>query len=921
MACPTTSPAPLRSHRADMIAVLILVAIPLVWFGIPALVGRALAPGDDAIQNFPLRVLAGRQLAAGHLPVFDPYIWGGAPLLGGWNAGALYPFTFLFAILPATGAWAINEIVVYVVAAVGLYAFLRVLPLSPVPSALGAATFSFAGAMDVHLAHFGLVAGMSWIPFVLLAMVKLSRQPTRSGRGLWIAGLGVAGGLSVLAGEPRAIDTTVIVAVLYFVWLAVRLRRRALPFILSVVGGTALATLLGAVQWLPGAMAVATSQRANDTFALFSSGSLTPRWLSLILVPGLLGGSGSFGTSGWLPGYNLPEVMGYVGLLPVVGAFALLGTLRRRRPLPDWLVWHAVALAGGLLAVGSFTPLGHFLSAFPLFGGQRLQSRNIAITDFALAVLLAYWVEAVLHQVRRGRATDRARYLALLPLVAAGLLAAAAVAGPVRVATMLGASGPRIAHAVAQRPVFVVTLVLVLASAAIVTGVGRLAPRRRAGLLVIFVLVDLIAFNVTDVWNIAPGLGKAASPPPKSHPTGASPATLAAAPGLGETGRFAMYDPDGVIDNQLRVLHSPDLNLYDGLFSVQGYSAIVDGRYAEATGSHAAEGRGYNELSPSAVEDGLLDQMDATTLVTSPSYLVRPSDAAAAADASPSAPADGQGPGTRVVAAGADARWDFGETLAVSTISLPWVPSGDLAVATAPWRVALVEPGGRLAWQQVTFAARPSGGFVIRLAQPAPGVGVVIRPTGASGTAGPPVIETVPGSYFVVNGALEDALLSHWSFDGDEGPLAYFTNRHAVAPLSLRALKGVALSTATVRARSGPALEPTSAAVDTPAGAEVIRAVTMIPGWTATWTPSTGGDTVPLAVRRTGLVQAVDVPAGRGIVTWQYDAPGLEPGLIMTLLGVGLVLGLVGGALFIRRLPPPAVHESRLRTARERVPN
>ena len=136
MASPTTSPTPwIRAHRSDVIAVIMLAAVPALWFGIHAVAGRLVAPGDDAIQNFPLRVLAGRQLAAGHLPVFDPYIWGGAPLLGGWNAGALYPFTFLFAILPAAAAWAINEIVVYAVAALGLYAFLRVLPLSPVASA------------------------------------------------------------------------------------------------------------------------------------------------------------------------------------------------------------------------------------------------------------------------------------------------------------------------------------------------------------------------------------------------------------------------------------------------------------------------------------------------------------------------------------------------------------------------------------------------------------------------------------------------------------------------------------------------------------------------------------------------------------------------------------------------------------------
>ena len=37
---------------------------------------------------------------------------------------------------------------------------------------------------------------------------------------------------------------------------------------------------------------------------------------------------------------------------------------------------------------------------FPLYGGERLQNRNIVITDLALAVLVAYWADRL--------ATDRA---------------------------------------------------------------------------------------------------------------------------------------------------------------------------------------------------------------------------------------------------------------------------------------------------------------------------------------------------------------------------------------------------------------------------------------------------------------------------------------------------------------------------------
>ena len=46
----------------------------------------------------------------------------GTPLLGGLNAGALYPLTVIFAFVPPIAAWVINCIAVYVIAATGMFA-------------------------------------------------------------------------------------------------------------------------------------------------------------------------------------------------------------------------------------------------------------------------------------------------------------------------------------------------------------------------------------------------------------------------------------------------------------------------------------------------------------------------------------------------------------------------------------------------------------------------------------------------------------------------------------------------------------------------------------------------------------------------------------------------------------------------------
>ena len=191
------------------------------------------------------------------------------------------------------------------------------------------------------------------------------------------------------------------------------------------MAGLALGAGLGAVQWLPGLATIASSQRGADSMALYSSGSLPVRWVLLTLVPDLLGGSGSLGQPSFFGFYNLTEVTSYVGILPLVAAFALLGRLRWRSRPPDWLVWHIMALAGVALALGGNTPLGNVLYHLPLFGDQRLQSRNILVLDLALAVLLAYWADQPFGQTRT-RPVTRETVLGVLPPLA---VMAAAVLG------------------------------------------------------------------------------------------------------------------------------------------------------------------------------------------------------------------------------------------------------------------------------------------------------------------------------------------------------------------------------------------------------------------------------------------------------------------------------------------------------------
>ena len=83
--------------------------------------------------------------------------------------------------------------------------------------------------------------------------------------------------------------------------------------------------------------------------------------------------------------------------------------------------------------------------------------------------------------------------------------------------------------------------------------------------------------------------------------------------------------------------------------------------------------------------------------------------------------------------------------------------------------------------------------------------------------------------------------------------------------------------------------EATAATVFSPYGARVVRSVAAISGWSATWQPR-HGPAAALAIQRDGLVQAVDVPPGLGVVTWSYTPPGFPAGLALSLAAAALVL-------------------------------
>jgi hypothetical protein len=594
-----------------------------------------------------------------------------------------------------------------------------------------------------------------------------------------------------------------------------------------------------------------------------------------------------------------------------------------------------MALAGIVLALGGNTPVGSLLVHLPLFDSQRLQSRNILIADLALAVLLGYWADQPFRaggrrflRVRGRRGPDLETVLALLPPLAVLAVVTLGLCWGAGLLRWLRVSPGATSLDGLLKP-WLVPYLLIAGGAIAFVIVGRhLRPVARSRWLAGFVLADLVIFTLLGVVAVLPHPGSrdsgtaAAAPAAASRTAGrAAPARSPAArtppartppaepiAALGYPGRFAIYDPGQLNGRDLSLLGAPDLNVITRTPSVQGYSSLVSGFYASATGSHRATGDGQDVLDPRAVRTGVLDQLDTSALLTVPAYLTTRSGTAAAgrAAASPGSP----GTGRREVAARHQATWYFAEPLGVTRLEVPDADARqDAAQGT---RIGLLTSGGAPRWFRAA-AAGPAR-LAISLPRALTSVAVVAQAGGQSARLSPASVTDSDGRVFVADGQLQDALIPpRWGYAGRDGSFAVFEDHLASGPLRLQAIPGRPAPGASVRRVAGSAAAPAAAAVFSPHGVRVIRSVAATAGWTAIWHPR-HGRSAALSVRRDGLVQAVDVPAGRGVVTWSYRPPGFRMGFALSLGATALILLAVISGLLVsrsRRRRAPAVPKPR----------
>ncbi len=383
------------------VAALGLLALAALGFFWRVLAGQNWMPADggDLVSFlYPSYRFAASTLRAGEWPLWNPYLYGGVPHLGDIQAGFLYPPNLLlFKLWPDFPYVALQNLTIAHIAfaGAGMYLLLaRGLRLGRIPAIAAALAFMFSDFFLTHFGNLNLNAAASWLPWVFWPYLG-ALNATAHARPLSRPALaGLLLGVATLAGHIQATLFIALALAMYtLLWLVLARndpfpRRRAARAAVSLGFSFLVAFLLAAPILLPAFQLSGLTARTAWNYTETAGYSLSPaQWIGW-LIPGFFGRGPQFHWGAW------PRVeVGYIGILPLLLAVLAFALRRDRR---TWL-WAGLGVTSFVVALGIYAIPHGWLTLLPGFDLLRAPARFILVTDFALAILAAIGLDAVLR--------------------------------------------------------------------------------------------------------------------------------------------------------------------------------------------------------------------------------------------------------------------------------------------------------------------------------------------------------------------------------------------------------------------------------------------------------------------------------------------------------------------------------------------
>jgi hypothetical protein len=510
-----TSERPIFGRRSTWVALGIIAVVCLVVFARVVFGGEILTGGDVLAGAAIFEHYANEEIAAGNLPLWNPYMFAGMPFFESmtWSAFVYPTFWLKYGIESLTGSTMPRLfflVMHYLLAGLGMFFFLRSRGVGHGGSTAGGLAFMLTPHLVglATIGHGGKVLTAAYIPLILMAAFHVLEGKGRR----WVAVLGMLGGLQFLARHVQVSYYTWLVVLVLFVYILVADRRAGKEWPVlgrrtgELVTAGVLAAALAAVILVPllqySGFSTRVAEGGGMGYDQAVQWSFHPKEILTFLNPSLFGLANEtyWGT---MPFQQVSHYMGYVAL-----CLAAIAVVRKRDRDVRFLVV--------LFAVGLFLSFGRHIgpvyrllyAVLPGFSRFRVPALFLLVSQFAVAALAGHGASALLGELDTGsRSWVRIAGAVAGVGLAAGLIMLAANSEIARTAATelmkkhpgVPASALRELGRAAARMVVRDSVVLMVAAVATGALVFLAGTRRLKGWVVAAILLALLVADVALV--------------------------------------------------------------------------------------------------------------------------------------------------------------------------------------------------------------------------------------------------------------------------------------------------------------------------------------------------------------------------------------------------------------------------------------
>lgn len=384
------------SNKSILVAIFLLTII----FYLPILLNPSLLLSrNNDLQEFfwPIIYFIKQSVLDYHtLPLWNTVFLSGTPLLPDPQSMLFYPLNFIFILLPIDQAFIISFITHSFFGASSLYFFLKnCFHLSKFSMLFATSVYiiSPVNAGLIEAGHFGLFIAISWIPLLLLSVVKVSSFPKKT----WALILALCLSCIFFTHTLIFLFSTIITIVLFIIISFERETfKKSLKYLfLSIIitfGLTAIA-LLPQLEW----------QGQTTRYLLLQDRDVYPKWMGkseflqalLIPISASLENLWSYDTTKWIPVGKIIILLAIIGFITLKTKFKFIAAI--------------TILFSLLFVLNNVSPIYQLMIRQDLYALNRVTTRVWPLLWLFFIIIASLGIEGFIR--------ERVSKLVLIPII------------------------------------------------------------------------------------------------------------------------------------------------------------------------------------------------------------------------------------------------------------------------------------------------------------------------------------------------------------------------------------------------------------------------------------------------------------------------------------------------------------------------